>query len=67
MNEDARHRLLRGVRVSIMVLEEIRSAQKEGRLYDAPRMLLAAEWGAERLREIVAAYYIRQRRRAGYR
>jgi hypothetical protein len=67
MTAAARYRLLSGVRVSLLVLEEIRSAQKEGRLVDPPRMLLAAEWGAEKLREIVVAEHERRVRCARFR
>jgi hypothetical protein len=67
MKEDARHRLLSGVRVSILVLEELRSAQREGRPFDAPLMMVSAQWADAKLREIVREHYIRQRRRAGYR
>jgi hypothetical protein len=67
MKDDARHRLLSGVRVSILVLEELRSAQREGRPYDAPLMMVSAQWAEAKLRGIVVAYYKRQRRRAGYR
>jgi hypothetical protein len=66
MNKDARHRLLSGVRVSILVLEELRSAQREGRPYDAPLMMVSAQWAEAKLREVVVAYYERKRRRAGY-
>jgi hypothetical protein len=62
-----RRRLLSGVRVTILIFEEIRLAQKDGRGHDPSMMHAAASWAAEALREVVGDYYERRRRRLGYR
>jgi hypothetical protein len=65
--KDARHRLLSGVRVSDLVLEELRAAQHKGRPPEALWLHLAEQWATSALQAIVVAYYERKRRRAGYR
>jgi hypothetical protein len=67
MTDDARHRLLNGARVSLLVLEEIRSAQKEGREHDPAMMYAAASWAEIGLRVMVTHYNAVQAIRRAYR
>jgi hypothetical protein len=55
-------------RVSMLIIEELRAAQKEGRpMRPRADMRKAAEWAARALRDLIAGHYAKQRRRAGYR
>ncbi len=68
MTRDARHqRLLSGARVSLFFLEEIMSAQKDGRALDRHGMEDAATWATMELGNIVEAHNGRRRLRALYR
>jgi hypothetical protein len=68
MNDHTRRRLLSQARVSLLVIEELRSAQEEGRpMRLRADMRKAAEWAERTLRDLVWNHYDRQRRRAGYR
>jgi hypothetical protein len=67
MTDDARHRLLSGARVSLLVIEEIRAAQKEGRPFDAVAAHAMAIWAQGELRIVVLQGQIERKRKAGYR
>jgi hypothetical protein len=67
MTDDARHRLLNGARVSFLVLEEIRLAQKEGREHDPAMFAASASWAEEGLRVMVTHYNAVQQIRRAYR
>jgi hypothetical protein len=69
MDDLTRRRLMTQVRVSLLVLEELRAAQEEGRPLRCARadMRKGAEWAERELRSLVWNYYDMQTRRAGYR
>jgi hypothetical protein len=67
MDGDTRRRMTTGVRVADLVLEEARLAREENRAHGLAQMTRAAHECGARLRDMVADYHKRQRRRAGYR
>jgi hypothetical protein len=68
VNDATRRSLMASVRVGLLILEELREAQKEGRpCAGREDMRKAAEWAGKELRDLVWNYHDRQRRRAGYR
>jgi hypothetical protein len=63
MSEEARIRLLSGVRVSLLVLSEVRLAMREGRDHCPVAMHAAAEWALVALDAEVWTYNQRRKRR----
>jgi hypothetical protein len=68
MRESVRRRLMASVRVGLLIIEELRLAQREGRpCPDREEMRKTAKDAAKSLNDLVWNYHDRQRRRAGYR
>jgi hypothetical protein len=69
MDDCTRRRLMTRVRVSLLVIEELRTVQEDGRPLRCTRadMRKGAEWAERELRNLVWNYYDMQTRRAGYR